>query len=245
MLAIVLAAVTATAPSPSPTPLLKTIVTVKSSPICGAFAAHTNAAISSALANDQSLGMTILTLRSHDLAGSSLDRLAEIHHLNALADSIYKQYRAGEREVNELRDLAKQTSDPDEKAELKAVADALGGALNRQHLMQRDLDGFVNFLYASDMMTSDDDITHDPDAPRHQILDDIPGARPLDSSAYWTPTTLGQVLTHQPSLAGSETLTDDLTMARAASLDFQERLPALMLDERAAGDRIETVADKC
>lgn len=241
MLAIVLAAVTATtasAPSPSPTPLLQTIITVKSSPICGAFAAHTNAAITSALANDQSLGTTISMLRSPDLAGSSLDRTSEIHHLNDLADAIYKQYRAGEREVNELRDLASKATDPDEKAELKAVADALGGALYRQHLMQRDLDGFVNYLYASDMMASDDDPTRDPDAPRRQFLEDIPGARPLNGlSPIWTP--------NDTPLAGTESLTDDLTMARAASTDFQSRLPALRQDEQAAGSHIETAADKC
>jgi hypothetical protein len=241
MLAIVLAAVTATAataPSPSPTPLLQTIVTVKSSPICGAFAAHTNAAISSALANDQSLGTTIYMLRSPDLAGSSLDRVSEIHHLNDLADAIYKQYRAGEREISELRDLANKATDPDEKVELKAVADALGGALYRQHLMQRDLDGFLNYLYASDMMSSDDDTTADPDAPRRQLLQDVPGAHPLNGlSPIWTP--------YETPLAGTESLTDDLTLARAASQDFATRLPALRLDEQAAGARIESAATKC
>jgi hypothetical protein len=241
MLAIVLAAVTATAataPSPSPTPLLKTIVTVKSSPLCGAFAAHTNAAIGSALANNQSLGTTILTLKSPDLAGSPLDRTSEIHHLNDLADQIYKQYRLGEKEVSLLRDLANQATDPDEKAALKAAADALGGALYRQHLMQRDLDGFVNYLYASDMMASDDDPTQDPDAPRRQFLDDVPGARPLVGlSPIWTPSEM--------PLAGTESLNDDVTMARAASTDFQQRIPALMQDEQTAGNRIETAADNC
>lgn len=241
MLAIVLAAVTATAgtaPSPSPTPLLKTIVTVKSSPLCGAFAAHTNAAISSTLANDQTLGTTILTLKSPDLAGTSLDRTSEIHNLNNLADAIYKQYRLGEREVAELRTLANEATDPDEKAALKAVADALGGALYRQHLMQRDLDGLVNYLYASDMMSSDDDITQDPDAPRRQFLQDVPGAHPINGvPPIWSPTDI--------PLAGTESLNDDVTMARAASVDFQGRLPALMQDEQAAGNRIETAADKC
>jgi hypothetical protein len=240
MLAIVLAAVTATAltPSPSPAPLLKTIITVKSTPICGAFAAHTNAAISSALANDQSLGTTIYMLRSPDLAGSSLDRTSEIHHLNDLADAIYKQYRMGEKEVAQLRTLADEATDPDEKASLKAVADALGGALYRQHLMQRDLDGFVNYLYASDMMSSDDDTTADPDAPRRQLLEDIPGAHPINGlSPIWTP--------YDVPLAGTESLTDDVTMARAASEDFTSRLSALRQDEQTAGDRIETAADKC
>jgi len=239
MLAIVLAAVTAAAePSPSPTPLLKTIVTVKSSPLCGAFAAHTNAAITSAVQNDRNLGNTILTLRSPDLAGSSLDRESEIHHLGALADDMYKQYRLGLSEVNQLRSLAKTASDPDEQAALKAAADALGGALYRQHLIQRDLDGFLNYLYAADMMDSDDDPTQDPEAPRRQFLEDVPGARPLTGiSPVWTP--------YETPLAGTETLRDDVTMAKAASHDFQDRLPAVMKDELTAGARIETAADNC
>jgi hypothetical protein len=240
MLAIVLAAVTATAQAPtaSPAPALKTIVTVKSTPLCGAFAAHTNAAITSALANDQSLGATIMMLRSPDLAGSSLDRTSEIHNLNNLADAMYKQYRLGEREVGQLRQLANEATDPDEKAALTAVADALGGALYRQHLIQRDLDGFVNYLYASDMMASDDDPTGDPDAPRRQLLEDIPGAHPINGlSPVWTP--------FDTPLAGTESLTDDLTMARAASEDFRSRLPALRQDEQTAGTRIDAAADKC
>jgi hypothetical protein len=239
MLAIVLAVVTASAPSPSPTPLLKTIVTVKSSPLCGEFAAHTNAAIGSTIQNDQNLGTTILTLRSTDLAGSSLDRLAEIHRLSSLADSIYKQYRMGEKEVNELRDLAKQATDPDEKTELKAAADALGGALYRQHLIQRDLDGFVSFLEASDMMVDDS-----ADGPRHPMTQDMPGANPQELSSYWVPQ-VQWAMTHPPLMVGTESLDDDLVMAKAASSDFQDRMPAVMKDELTAGSHIEQAADHC
>jgi len=239
MLAIVLAVVTAAAPSPSPTPLLKTIVTVKSSPLCGAFAAHTNAAIGSAIQNDRNLGTTILTLRSTDLAGSSLDRLHEIHQLSSLADSIYKQYRAGENEVNELRELSKQATDPQEKADLKAAADALGGALYRQHLIQRDLDGFVAFLQASDMMTDDN-----ADGPRHPMSQDMPGANPTDMSAYWVPQ-VQWAMDHPPLLLGTESVDDDVAMAKAASTDFQGRMPAVMQDEMTAGTHIEQAADHC
>ena len=135
-------------------------------------------------------------------------------------------------------DLANKATDPDEKAALKDAADALGGALYRQHLMQRDLDGLVNYLYASDMMASDDDTTRDPDAPRRQFLQDVPGAHPINgSSPVWTPYDI--------PLAGTESLTDDITLARAASQDFMTRLPAVRNDERTAVPRIEAAADKC
>ncbi|HUA09586.1 MAG TPA: hypothetical protein VMA98_09950 [Candidatus Acidoferrales bacterium] len=239
MLAIVLAALTASAsPSPSPTPLLKTIVTVKTSPLCGEFAAHTNAAITSAVQNDQTLGSTILMLRSHDLAESSLSRNAEIHHLDSLASSIYKQYRAGEQEVDQLRALAAKDTDPTEKAALKASADALGGALYRQHLMQRDLDGFVAFLYASDMTTGDDA------GSRHPLSQDVPWAQTneIGPNEYGYATGL---MRGAPFLAGSESVEDDVRMAKAASEDFQSRMPAVMQDELNAGAHIEQAADHC
>jgi hypothetical protein len=238
MLAIVLAALTVS-PSPSPTPLLKTIITVKSTPLCGALAAHTNAAINSAIQNDQTLGSTIMTLRSSDLAGSSLDRYSEIHRLSSLADSIYKQYRAGLGEVSRMRDLAKQATDPEEQAELKAAADALGGALYRQHLIQRDLDGFVAFLQASDMMTDDN-----ADGPRHPMTQDMPGASPQEMNAYWMPQ-MQWAMVHPPLIAGSESLDDDVAMSRAASREFQTRMPAVMQDELTAGSHIELAADHC
>jgi hypothetical protein len=245
MLPIILAVLTAAAqPSPSPTPLLKTIVTVKSSALCGEFAAHTNAAIGSAIQNDQALGTTILTLKSRDLAGSSLDRVAELHRLDALASSIYKQYRAGEDEVSALRALAAKTTDPQEKAELEASADALGGALYRQHLMQRDLDGFVAFLNASDMMTDDQQGTGNPGDQRHTMAEDLPGATPEGAAGFWLPQTQAAFY-HRPLLAGQESPEDDVTMARAASEDFQSRLPALMLDEMTAAGHIETAAQGC
>ena len=238
MLAIVLAALTVS-PSPSPTPLLKTIITVKSTPLCGALAAHTNAAINSAVQNDQTLGSTIMTLRSGDLAGSSLDRYSEIHRLSSLADSIYKQYRAGLAEVNRMRELSKQATDPEEQAELKAAADALGGALYRQHLIQRDLDGFVAFLEASDMMTDDT-----ADGPRRPLIYDAREALPMETTALWQPSVQNAV-NNPPLLRRSESLAADVEMSRAASADFQGRMSAVMQDELTAGSHIELAADHC
>ena len=238
MLAIVLAALAAS-PSPSPTPLLKTIITVQSTPLCGAFAAHTNAAIGSAVQNDQTLGSTILTLRSSGLAGSVLDRNFEIHRLTSLADSIYKQYRAGLSEVSQLRELAKQATDPAEQAEMKASADALGGALYRQHLIQRDLDGFVAFLEASDMVTDDS-----ADGPRRPMISDAREGLPLETTTVWQPS-VQNAIANPPLLVGSESLADDVAMSRAASADFQGRMKAVMQDELTAGGHIELAADHC
>src|SRR5579863_3227399 len=141
MLALLLAVMTASPlPSPSAEPL-KTIVTVRSTTFCGEFATHVNNAIGDATRNDENLGKVILTLRASNLGGTDMDRHIERMRLSSTADSMYREYRAGEDEVNHLRALAKSAKDPQEKADLTASADALGGVLYRQHLIQRDLDG--------------------------------------------------------------------------------------------------------
>jgi hypothetical protein len=231
-------------PTPSPAPHLKTIITVKASPFCGAFAAHVNSAIGSAVENDQTLGATIVDLRSGDLSGGPMRRENEIQRLENFSDALYKQYRSGENEVKQLRDLAAKTTDTDEKAEVTAAADALGGALYRQHLVQRDLDGFLAFLNASDMAsnrgTGEDFPTADPGASLVQASkQDPPG---VGTASYWVP----QGYMHQSGvLAGQETPQDDVRMANAASDDFQHRLPAILQDEMNAGNHIATAGDHC
>ncbi len=52
-------------------------------------------------------------------------------------------------------------------------------------------------------------------------------------------------MTHPPLMVGTESLDDDLVMAKAASSDFQDRMPAVMKDELTAGSHIEQAADHC
>ena len=240
----VLLAILIANPTPAPTPLLKTIVTVKSSPFCGAFAVHVNSAIGSAVGNDQTLGDTILNLRSSDLGGSTLSRHNEIQRLENLSDAIYKQYRSGENEVKQLRSLAAKTTDPDEKAEVTAAADALGGALYRQHLVQRDLDGFVAFLNASDMAsgrgTGDDMDTPDPHDLTGVSLGRADPSGP-NAAGYWAPGSYRL----SSLMAGQESPDDDVRMALAASEDFQRRMPAILQDEMNAGGHIASAGDHC
>jgi hypothetical protein len=235
MLPLLLVALTADpSPAPSATPLLKTIVTVKSSSICDEFANHTNAMIGMALQNDQALGTAILALQSEELGQSSMSRRSELMSLTHLADTIYKQYRAGLGEAGALRDLADKATDPDQKAALKATADALAGALYRQHLIQRDLDGFVAYLDAADMRSGWDD-----DDRRNTGYD----ANPY----YWTPGGFAGSFSGPPrqGVAGDEDAADDVRMAQEASKDFQSRMPLVRTDEMTAAGRIEQAAEKC
>ncbi len=129
-------------------------------------------------------------------------------------------------------------TDPAEKAAVLASANALGGALYRQHLIQRDLDGFLAFLNASDM-------THgmDPgDSPGDDVGARAPNGR-FESNAMWAPPWQEQA---QPALmVGHETPEQDVQMAVLASKDFQRRIPAIMLDEMTAGANIEQASNHC
>ena len=246
MLALLLAVVTATAaPSPSPTTEpLKTIVTVKSTTFCQQYANHSNAAIGSAISNDQSLGSTILTLRSTDLASGELTRNREIHRLQDLADAIYHQYRLGEDEVNHLRELAKSAQDEETKKDIKDAADALGGVLYRQHLIQRDLDGFVSYLYAADMMVDLNnadtraELTNGASIPEYGYNN----YGDLHSRDMTAPGGLGA-----PSGLpfADATPQDDVHMAANASHDFEQRLPAVFKDEMTAADRLTAANTRC
>lgn len=247
MLAVLLA-LAAAAPSPSPTPEpLRTIVTVRTSPFCGAFATHVNSAIDSAVTNDRDLGSIILTLHASDLAGNDIQRRNEMQRLTTLADGMYRAYRSGEAEVNRLRDLAKTAKDKSEQTDIKASADALGGALYRQHLIQRDLDGFVAYLQAGDMR-------RDSDAEQTQnvALFGSPDARyaaaHMDANGreLWLPPDAGRSLEHNlVGLAGDESRGDDLELAAKASRDFQSRLSAILRDEVTAGGRIARANERC
>lgn len=244
LVALLVAVATATpAASPAPAPL-KTIVTVKSSPFCGQFAKHVDAAITSAIANDASLGSVVHILRRPDLEGSSLDRYAEITQLTALADAIYRQYRGGEKEIATLRALEAQAADADEKAELKAADDALAGALYRQHLIQRDLDGFIAYLNAGDMRTLSDAEKSDnialfgePD-PHQAALD-------FDLKARADGTGKPPFTGPYDGLAGDESHEDDTRFAQQAAGDFTTRFAPLLGDEMNAATHIEAVSTRC
>lgn len=246
MFAVLLAVATAM-PSPSPAPL-KTIVTVRTSPFCGAFATHVNSAITSAVDNDKSLGGAMVTLRSRDLSGTSIERRNELQQLTNYADGIYRSYRSGENEVNRLRELAKTAKDKDEQEEIKASADALGGVLYRQHLVQRDLDGFVAYLQAGDMR-------RDSDAEQQQNYA-IFGASDAAYAAthinvangqyFWRPPDIGrQSEQNLIAIAGSESPAEDVQMAKRAAEDFGSRIPAILEDELTAGTRIAQANDRC
>jgi hypothetical protein len=151
--------------APRPTPLTE-IGRVRALPACVPIVVHANGAITQALDNDRNLA--ILT---HNLRAADYDKLNVIQFNNAvnsltkLAADIAKNAIAGDGEVKRLREYANASPDPQRKKELKAFADALGGALYRQRKaadeMLRDVtiaQGRTEAAEARETMTRDNPV---------------------------------------------------------------------------------------
>lgn len=136
LLPIVFALATDPAPAassaPRPTPLTE-IGRVRALPACVPIVAHANGAITQALDNDRTLAIL-----SNNVRTTNFDRLNSLQRTNAIdalmdkAEAIRLASASGDVEIKKLREYAENSADPQRKAELKAFADALGGALYRQ-----------------------------------------------------------------------------------------------------------------
>jgi len=133
-LVVALASTPSPAPASSvrPTPLTE-IGRVRTTPICTTIVVHANGAITSALDNDRTLAILTTNLRNTDF-----DRLNFLQRRNAIeemmkqAGSVRINGKLADGEIKQLREYAQTSTDPARKAELKAFADALGGAIYRQ-----------------------------------------------------------------------------------------------------------------
>ena len=144
MLAVAIAA--ATSPSPAqttpPTPL-REIGRVRASAACTAIVVRANSAIGATLRNDQTLSMTIGTLRKVDLDGNLFERTKGLHSLEKLGTDLRMSAAAAEGQITKLRELAAESTDEQRKNDLKSFADALGGALFRQKRIGMDVQRMV------------------------------------------------------------------------------------------------------
>jgi hypothetical protein len=204
--------------------VLKEIGRVHSS-VCGSIVVHANSAISSALRNDTTLLATVRRLRYADLESSGLALERGIEDLDKFAAQLHDEALHGGSEVDRLRQIARESTDPQRKAELETFADALGGALYRQKRAASDLTGFVAYLEAHEMMKK-------PDAQMQGgARDDDPGS--------------GTVLTTRVQQAPGIQRGTPNEMAAAASSDFAARLQEISVDEGLAADHADAAVSGC
>jgi hypothetical protein len=168
-----------------PTPLTE-IGRVRALPACVPIVAHANGAINEALENDRTISIITTNLR-----GTDFDKLNFIQRRNVLermlrqAEAIAKAAKAGDAEVKRLREYAVNSPDPKRKEELKAFADALGGAIYRQERAAVELQRDVTIMRGRDDVSdlrerlSDDPFNGSSDPRRNTPQLATPTPRPL------------------------------------------------------------------
>ena len=243
----------AAAPPPvsaaAPATTLKVIANVRSTSRCAEIVTHANSAIGAALNNDVQLQQLITRLRAVNLDdGNPIHRRNGLDALGEFAKNLTKQSRSADDEVKRLRALAEKSTDPQEKAELKAFADALGGALWRQQKVARDLNGYLAAVDFQDMATFTEGqqeanraVFGVPDPYISTIADTQPNAGvdrnrgTMDPSSGMRPPPLGHDMNRT-------TATQEAT---AAAKDFESRLPGITNDENGAAQHVNAALARC
>lgn len=167
---IFLAAAFQTAVPTATPPPLKTIATVHAHGHCAEIVNDANTAIDDAVDDNQVIAQTILHLRGANLDdGNLLHHNAAMDDLRGLASTLHEESGSGDAVIRQLRKLAAESPDPQQKKQLKSFVDALGGAIGRQLKMARDLDGFLAYVDTTDMerrsAMDDNTFEDDPFAP--------------------------------------------------------------------------------
>ncbi len=233
------------AASSAPVPALHEIMRVRSSALCGEFASHANGAIDATTSNDSTLLTLVDSLGRTKMDDSRLAWNNELLKLERMSDEITRQWKTGEREVAQVRALAAKSTDPQEKLELTASANALGGALWRQRRIARDLDGFIAFMETDQMMTNTTaegkanqmvfgvaDPVHDP-----SFGDSVNLHNPGMSRGYAAPDTM--------PFPGDPNNPKASAQAMAAAKDFRRRMGPIGEDEIQAAVHVEQASEGC
>lgn len=213
------------APAPSSGPL-KEIGRVRVSAACGNIVVHANSAISSALRNDATMARTANRLRAMDLESSEMSMHRGLVELDRLAAQLHDDAIHGDGEVKRLRELADKATDPARKAELRAFADSLGGALYRQKKAAADLSGFIAYMQYHEMRTPSETEAKINGASQQDTVMRTPPPPP----AY----EVGMHRTETPN-----------QMAVEAATDFETRLREIAIDESRAADHSEGAVSGC
>jgi hypothetical protein len=224
-LLVALATPSPVAPSSAPPPSqLKEIGHVESVSVCSAIVVHANSAIGVALDNDRDLAIVVNRLRTTDLDDQNeIKRRNGMNDLATLAGRVRMASAAGNAEIKRLRAMAAQTTEPSRKAELKAFADALGGAIARQRKIAVDLDKMLTII----------------DGRRAVEEIDTPEAAGQRAALAGTggPTALAAAdtgLMRSPVAPVAPSRVDDLL--RSAADDFSARNGDILSDEGTAAD---------
>lgn len=138
-------------PAPSPTPAVpKTIITVISSPYCNSLGSHFNGALLPMLANDRVLDGVSVQLDDFNVMFNQPNYVQQFLHIRdtlGRQETELNQSLAGiQREVNQLREGAALTTDPQAAAEVRQAAGDLQAAYDKQRQLSIDLQNMYEAL---------------------------------------------------------------------------------------------------
>jgi hypothetical protein len=149
---LIVAVAAAVTPSPSPTPREppKTIITIVSSPYCNSLAQHFNGALVPMLANDRTLDAVSVQLDDLNTLFSKPDYVQRfLHvrdHLLRQETELNQSLAEIQREINQLRDGSRLTTDPQATAEIHDAAQDLQAAYDKQRQLSIDLQGMYQAM---------------------------------------------------------------------------------------------------
>jgi len=210
--------------------------TARSGAVCGNLVVHANSAIDAALRDDVLVGRVIVRLRETDFDDNALSKRTGVGELNRLAAELTDEALHGQAEVKRLREAAEHKGGPGLGPELRAFADALGGALARQHKIGMDLSGFLSYLDYRDMR----EIAR-PETSPGQRRGNPGGGDPFGSGAFPNPGTAPSPPPGTPyANAGTPK-----RMAAAAAMDFEARSVDVQSDETKAAGHSEAAVSGC
>lgn len=234
MITMLVSVVALLATDPAPTPRasaaptqLKEIGRVHVVSTCTAIVVHANAAISDALANDSDLAITINRLRTTNLeSDNAIQRRNQFNDLATLAGRVRTASSSGDAEVKRLRVYAAASTDPQRKIELKAFADALGGALYRQKKVAVDLDKALTIIQGR--------------RERAEVASTI--ADPSGGSSFTV--YAGRILPNDQPIPTATSPGYNL-MLREVAENFQQRQALILTDEGVAADHTVAATTGC
>lgn len=229
---------TTSTPTPT-TPPLKLIIRIRATVRCAQIAAHSNAAISSAIRGDQNLTTAVSALRDINLEPDTPSRTQGLHRLDAIGAAIARSSRNGDGEIKALRALIAKETDPVVKKQLLDFVNSLGGAIYRQKKVGRDLDGFVAGMYAKAMYHVDED--------QEKMMIYTNGRRtftPMQGTGSLSIDSAPDRLGGDPITRPLDALTDTM-MARIAAGDYHHRAARITNDEATAAQAALVIANGC
>lgn len=220
-------------PAPAPTPVLKQIGrSAGAAAVCGNLVVHANSAIDAALRDDVLVGRVVTRLHEIDLENNAVSKRAGLSDLNRLVVELSGESLRGESEVKRLREAAERNG-ASLSSDLRTFADALAGALGRQHKIGIDLNNFLAYIDYRDMR----EVSQQPPPPQRRGTGNDPfGTGPFPFTAPTPTAPPGSPYAG----AGSPN-----RMALAAANDFESRVAEIQSDEAKAAGHSEAAVSGC